>query len=187
MSDHFEARFSAVGGQGIILAGGILAEAASNFEGKYAVQSPTYTAQVRGGPTKIDVIIDSEPIIYPRTTAIDFFLSLAQRSYTQFAKNLKVGCLVLVDPNLVHTVDEDKYKIYRIPIIEITKRELGRMVFTSVVSLGAMFELTKCVSEESIQGAIMKKVPRGTEEINMRAFNTGRNAVRNFVFEKSEV
>ncbi len=187
MSNHFEARFSAVGGQGIILAGGILAEAAANFEGKYAVQSPTYTAQVRGGPTKIDVIIDDEDIIYPRTTQIDFFLSLAQRSYSQFAKNLKPDCTVLIDPNLVHSVDEEKHKIHRIPIIEITKRELGRMVFTSVVSLGAMVELTKCVTIDSVLGAIRKKVPRGTEEINIRAFNVGRRAVENFIYGKCEI
>lgn len=186
MSNRFEARFSAVGGQGIILAGGILAEAAAHFEGKYVVQSPTYTAQVRGGPTKIDVIIDDEEIIYPRTTAIDFFLALAQNSYNQFAKNLKVGCQVLIDPNLVHTVDEEKYKIHRIPIVEITKREMGRMVFTSAVSLGAMIELTKCVPVESVLAAIRKKVPNGTEEINIRAFNIGRRAVENFVYEKSE-
>ena len=62
MSDHFEARFAAVGGQGILLAGDIIAEAAISFENKYAVDSPTYTAQVRGGPTKVDVIIDSKRI-----------------------------------------------------------------------------------------------------------------------------
>jgi len=187
LSNHFEARFSAVGGQGIILAGGVLADAAANFEGKYAVQSPTYTAQVRGGPTKIDVIIDTEEIIYPRTTAIDFFMALAQNSYNSFAKNLKPGCTVLVDPNLVTKVDETKYKVHRIPIIEITKKELGRMVFTSLVSLGAMVELTKCVKQESVFSAIRRNVPKGTEEINIRAFNVGKKAVENFVYGKCEI
>jgi 2-oxoglutarate ferredoxin oxidoreductase subunit gamma len=142
-----------------------------------AVQSPTYTAQVRGGPTKTDVIISDEEIIFPRTTAIDFFLCLSQNSYKQFAYNLKPDCIMLVDPNLVLKVEEEKYKVYRIPIIELTKREMGRMIFTSAVSLGAMFELTHCVSEESMLGAIQKKVPKGTEEVNVRAFTVGRNAV----------
>lgn len=178
MSKRFEARFAAVGGQGIILAGDILAEAAANFEGMYAVQSPTYTAQVRGGPTKTDVIIDTEEIEYPRTTAIDFFLCLGQVSYNKFAFNLKPDCTVLLDPNLVTDYREEGYRIYRIPLIELTKNELGRMVFTSAVSLGAMVELTQCVKVESMIGAIRKRVPRGTEEINIRAFNLGRNAVQ---------
>lgn len=187
MSNHFEARFSAVGGQGIILAGGLLADAAANFEGKHAVQSPTYTAQVRGGPTKIDIIIDDEEIIYPRTTAIDFFLALAQNSYNSFAKNLKPGCIVLIDPNLVKKVDEEKYKVYRVPIIEVTKKEMGRMVFTSAVALGAMIELTRAVQVESVISAIRKGVPKGTDEVNIRAFNIGRKAVEDFCYGKCEI
>ena len=184
MDKHFEARFAAVGGQGVILAGNVLTEAAENFEGMYAVQSPTYTAQVRGGPTKTDVIIDTEEILYPRTTAIDFFLCLAQNSYNRFAFNLKPGCIILIDPNLVHDVDEEHYRVHRVPLIEITKSQLGRMVFTSAVALGAMIELTHCVKPESMLGAIRKKVPPGTEEINIRAFNTGRKSVEQFVHEK---
>ena len=183
MSKRFEARFAAVGGQGMLLAGVVLSEAAANFEGMYAVQSPTYTAQVRGGPTKTDVIIDTEEILYPRTTAIDFFLCLAQNSYDRFAFNLKPGCTMLIDPNLVHQVDEETYKVHRIPLVELTKSNMGRMVFTSAVALGAMQELTQCVRLESMLGAIRKKVPRGTEEINVRAFNIGRRAVINILVE----
>ena len=177
MSRRFEARFAAVGGQGVILAGDILAEAAANFEGLNAVQSPTYTAQVRGGPTKTDVIIDDEEILFPRATKIDFFLSLAQRSYNRFAYNLKPGCIILIDPNLVHTYDDKNYQVFKVPLIELTKVQLGRMVFTSAVALGAMTGLTKVIPVESMLGAIRKKVPKGTEEINIRAFNIGMQAV----------
>ena len=181
MRRRFEARFSAVGGQGVILAGDVLAEAAANFEGLNAVQSPTYTAQVRGGPTKTDVILDTEEILFPRATSIDFFLSLAQKSYNRFAYNLKPDCIILIDPNLVHTVDEKSYRVYRIPIVELTKKSLGRMVFTSAVALGAMTELTKFIKVESMIAAIRKKVPKGTEEINIRAFNIGRNSVKDML------
>lgn len=176
MSDHFEARFAAVGGQGILLAGDIVAEAAISFEGKYAVDSPTYTAQVRGGPTKVDVIVDSKRIEFTRTTAIDFMLCLAQRSWDRFGFDLKDGCVVLVDPSLVHTVDEKKYRVYRLPIIELTKTHLKKMVFTSAVSLGAMSALTDFLNPESIKKALLKKAPRGTEEPNMKAFEVGYNA-----------
>ncbi len=180
MGDHYEARFSAVGGQGILLAGDILADAAISFEGKYACDSPTYTAQVRGGPTKVDVIIDSDVIWFPRTTAIDFMLCLAQKSWKQFGFDLKDDCTILIDPSLVFEVDE-KYNIYRMPIIELTKKELKKMVYTSAVSLGAMIGLTEAVSMESAKKALLKKAPKGTEEPNIKAFNLGFNTAREFV------
>ncbi len=178
MSDHFEARFAAVGGQGILLAGDIVAEAAISFEGKFAVDSPTYTAQVRGGPTKVDVIVDSKRIEFTRTTAIDFMLCLAQRSWDRFGFDLKDNCIILIDPSLVHEVDEERYKVYRLPIIEITKTEMKKMVYTSAVSLGAMAGLTDFLKPESIKKALLKKAPRGTEEPNMKAFDLGFEAAK---------
>ncbi|MDP8239365.1 MAG: 2-oxoacid:acceptor oxidoreductase family protein [Candidatus Hatepunaea meridiana] len=178
MNDHFEARFAAVGGQGILLAGDIIAEAAISFEGKYAVDSPTYTAQVRGGPTKVDVIIDSKRIEFTRTTAIDFMLCLSQNSWNRFGFDLKENCIVLIDPSLVFEVDEERYRVYRLPIIEITKKGLKKMVYTSAVSLGAMAGLTSYLKPDSIKKALLKKAPRGTEEPNMKAFDLGFEAVR---------
>ena len=175
MSGHYEARFAAVGGQGILLAGDVLAEAAINYEGLYAADSPTYTAQVRGGPTKVDVIIDTKRIEFPRTTAIDFMLCLAQRSWDRFAKDLKDDCIILIDPSLVYNVD-NKYRIYRLPIIEITKNEMRKMVFTSAVSLGAMAALTNVVKPESLKMALLEKAPRGTEDANKKAFKLGYDA-----------
>ena len=175
MSEHYEARFAAVGGQGILLAGDILADAAISFEGKYALDSPTYTAQVRGGPTKVDVIIDSKKILFPRTTAIDFILCLAQRSWDQFAFDLKPDCIVLIDPFLVHKVDE-RYRVFRLPLIEMTKKEMKKVVYTSAVSLGAMIGLTGALKRDSVEKALLKKAPKGTEEQNLKAFRLGLEA-----------
>jgi len=173
MTGHYEARFAAVGGQGILLAGDILADCAISFEGLFALDSPTYTAQVRGGPTKVDVILDSERILFPRTTAIDFMLCLAQRSWDKFAHDLKPGCIVLIDPFLVHEVDEKSYRVYRMPMIEVTKKEMKKMVYTSAVALGAMIGLTEVMPVDSVVKALMKKAPRGTEEQNQKAFSVG--------------
>jgi len=178
MINHYEARFAAVGGQGILLAGDILAEAAISFEGLFALDSPTYTAQVRGGPTKVDVILDKERILFTRTTAIDFMLCLAQRSWDKFAYDLKPGCIVLIDPFLVHKVDETSYRVFRMPIIEITKKEMKKMVYTSAVSLGAMVGLTDVLSMDSVIKALLHKAPKGTEEQNQKAFAVGYEAAK---------
>lgn len=176
---HFEARFSAVGGQGIILAGTILADAA-HLEGLNAAGSPTYTAQVRGGPTKVDVIVDSDQILFPRTAALDFFLSLATNSYRRFGTDIKPGVPVVVDPNLVTVPKEDfdKYKIYEIPIMELTQKNMGRLVYASAVALGTMVALTDVVSEDAIRQALVNRAPKGTEENNLKALALGISAVK---------
>jgi len=178
MTGHYEARFAAVGGQGILLAGDILAEAAIGYEGLFALDSPTYTAQVRGGPTKVDVILDKEKILFTRTTAIDFMLCLAQGSWDKFAHDLKPGCIVLIDPSLVHKVDEERYRVYRMPIIETTKREMKKMVYTSAVALGAMVGLTDVMPVDSVVKALLARAPKGTEEQNQKAFHIGYNAAK---------
>ncbi len=172
---RYEARFAAVGGQGILLAGDVLANAAILYEDKFALDSPTYTAQVRGGPTKVDVIIDTKRIEFTRTTSINFMLCLAQRSWDQYGHNLADDCIVLIDPFLVHDVDE-KYRVYRLPLIELTKKHMKKSVFTSAVSLGAMIALTGAVRPESALKALLRKAPRGTEAYNEKAFNLGLEA-----------
>jgi 2-oxoglutarate ferredoxin oxidoreductase subunit gamma len=172
MSNRYEARFAAVGGQGVLMAGDILGLAAQKYEGRYSIQSPTYTAQVRGGPTKIDVIIDDEPVMYPKTTAIDFFLSLAQGSYNAFLYDLRDDAIVVIDPVLVKEWNP-KYTTYRVPVIELTKTQIGKMVMSSVLSLGIMIELTHVVSKEAIEKALLEKAPKGTEDLNMKAIHLG--------------
>lgn len=172
MSNRFEARFSAVGGQGVLLAGDVLGLAAQKFEGRYSVQSPTYTAQVRGGPTKIDVIIDDEPIIYPKTTAINFFLSLAQGSYDAFLYDLRDDAIVVIDPHLV-TRWKEKYVTYQVPVIELTKAKVGKIIMSSVLSLGIMIELTQAVSKDAVEKALLEKAPKGTGELNLKALYLG--------------
>ncbi len=176
---HFEARFSAVGGQGIIFAGTILADAA-HLEGLNAAGSPTYTAQVRGGPTKVDVIVDSEQILYPRTEEIDFFLSLATASYHHFGKGIRDGAVVLIDPNLVEIPDEHRklYNVWEVPVIRLTSEKMGRMVYVSAVSLGTMVALTDVVSEEMVREALKRRAPKGTETYNMKALSIGSDYVR---------
>ncbi|MCX6639174.1 MAG: 2-oxoacid:acceptor oxidoreductase family protein [bacterium] len=172
MSNRYEARFSAVGGQGVLLAGQVLASAGQKYEGRYSIQTPTYTAQVRGGPTKVDVILDDEPIMYPETTAINFFLSLAQGSYNAFLHDLRSDAIVVVDPNLVTKINP-KYKTYQVPVIEITKAKIGKMIMSAVMALGIMIELTGAVSKEAIEKALIDAAPKGTEELNLKALHLG--------------
>lgn len=170
---HYEARFGAVGGQGVILAGAILADAAVFYENLKAVQSPQYTAQVRGGATKVDVIIDAIEVVYPQTYIIDFFLSMSQRAFDRYVSDTSPDGMILIEPSLVTDYSQAPSKVYAMPIISLTKKEVGKMVMTSVVALGAMVSMTKVVEEESIRQAVLKNAPKGTDQLNLKALSVG--------------
>lgn len=169
-----ELRFTGVGGQGVLLAGEILAEAKIKDKG-YGVKAATYTSQVRGGPTKVDIILDNDEILYPYAQSIDFMLSTAQISYDQFKVDLKDGGIVVVESNLVKPSKEDysKYKIYEIPIITIAKEEVGNAVTQSVVALAITVTLTKCVERDIVFNTMLSKVPAKVAEVNKKAFELG--------------
>lgn len=168
-----EFRFSGEGGQGVILGGAILAEAAILHAGKYAVQSPQYGSRVRGGPTKVDIIISDEPILYPRATRIDFFLALAQMSYNKYATDLAEDAELLVDSNLVPNVRDNGHRVHRLPVVEIAKIELGNEVLSNSVALGAVVALTDIVAPDAAWQAIEARVPKKARELNRKAFERG--------------
>lgn len=169
-----ELRFTGVGGQGVLLAGEILAEAKIKDRG-YGVKAATYTSQVRGGPTKVDILLDDNEILYPYAQSIDFMLSTAQVSYDQFKVDLKEKGIVVVESNLVTPSKEDyeKYQIYSIPIISIAKDEVGNVVTQSVVALAITTTLTNCISRDIVFETMLSKVPKKVADVNKKAFELG--------------
>ena len=169
-------RFSGVGGQGVLLAGEILAEAKIE-SGGYGIKAASYTSQVRGGPTKVDILLDEEKILYPYATEgdIDFMLSTAQVGFDLFKSGIKEGGIIVIDSNLVKASEEDKakYKIIQIPIISIAKNEIGNVVTQSVVALGVSVELSGCMDRELVFSVMQKKVPSKVLELNKKAFEVG--------------
>lgn len=173
IQNRFEARLSGEGGQGVVMGGAILAEAAILHEGRYAVQSPTYGSRVRGGPTKVDVIVSNDEIIYPRATAINFFLSLAQMAYNKFCSDLTDDAIILVDSNLVSNVTNTNHRVHRFPFVEAAKSELGNVVLSNIIALAVMVELTGVVSGEALWQAIQARVPQKYLDLNQRAMERG--------------
>ncbi len=169
-------RFTGVGGQGVLLAGEILA-AAKIKAGGYGVKAATYTSQVRGGPTKVDIILDDEEILYPYANEgeIEYMLSTAQVSYNQFKSGVKDGGIIVFEPNLVTPSQEDldRWEMYAIPIISIAKEEVGNVVTQSVVALGVTIEMTKVLDEELVYETMISKVPPKFVELNKTAYNLG--------------
>jgi 2-oxoglutarate ferredoxin oxidoreductase subunit gamma len=169
-------RFVGVGGQGVILAGEILA-AAKIKDGGYGVKASTYTSQVRGGPTKVDILLDDHEILFPYANEgeIEFMIATAQISFDNFKGGVKEGAIIVVEPNLVHPSDEDrkKWKIIEIPIITIAKEEVGNVITQSVVALAITMEMTQVLDFDLVEEVMLSKVPAKVHEANKLAYSLG--------------
>ena len=178
MAERYEIRFSGAGGQGLITAGIILAEAASIIEGRHAVQSQSYGPEARGGASKSEVIIGEGPIDYPKATIVDACLAMTQEAADKYAVGIKPGGLLLVDTDFVPNPPKGDYRIYDIPIMRTAKVDIGREIVANVIALGAMIALTDVVKRESGEKAVLAKVPEAFVDLNKKAYNLGFDKVK---------
>ncbi len=169
-------RFTGVGGQGVLLAGEIFA-AAKIKTGGYGLKTATYTSQVRGGPTVVDITLDDEEIYYPYANdgEINFMLSVAQVSYDSFKSGVMEGGTIVVDPNLITPTDEDrkKWNIHEIPIISIAKEEVGNVITQSVVALAIANTMVDAIDKDTLIETMLSKVPPKVHEANKVAYSLG--------------
>ena len=170
-------RFTGVGGQGVLLAGEIFA-AAKIKDGGFGVKTATYTSQVRGGATVVDIQLDDKEIWYPYAIdgEIDFMLSVADKSYQLFKNGVREGGTIVIEPNLVFPSDEDrqKWNIVEIPIITIAKEEVGNVITQSVVALAIANTYTKALEEKVLTDTMLSKVPKKVHELNLKAYELGK-------------
>jgi len=174
-------RFAGSGGQGAVLSGIVLARAAVLYEqrhatqkdGKFAIQTQSYGPEVRGSVTKSDVKISDEQIYYPYVHVPDVLVALSEPAYRQYAAEVGPNTVVLIDEDLVQSEPEAAF--HRIPAQRIAK-ELGLEVVANIVMIGALCGVTKVLSLESVERAVLEIVPKGSEELNRRALKKGFQA-----------
>jgi 2-oxoglutarate ferredoxin oxidoreductase subunit gamma len=177
MSYRYEVRLSGAGGQGLILVGKILAEAAAIYDGKNATQSQSYGPEARGGASRSEVIISDGDIDYPKATHIDLLLAMTQEAAVKYAKDVKSGGVVVLDSTFVETPPEGDFEIHSYPITGLAEEQVGRAIVANIVALGVIQKISGIVSEEAILTAIRSRVPKGTEEMNIKAFRVGQGQV----------
>jgi 2-oxoglutarate ferredoxin oxidoreductase subunit gamma len=175
MTQRYEIRLAGSGGQGLILAGIILAEAAGVHDGKFVCQTQSYGPEARGGASKAEVVISDAAIDYPMAIQPDVLLAMNQKSLDTFIRDLKPGGLLLVDADLVQ--EAPATGTVALPFTQIA-RELGRAMAANIVALGALARLTGAVSLQSLEAAILARVPKGSEDLNRRALAAGVAAAK---------
>ncbi len=193
MDDRFEVRLSGTGGQGLLLAGIILAEAAGIYEGKHVVQTVSYGPAARGGTSRADVVIGSAPIDYPKAMGLNLLLAMSQMACDESIAELKPAGILVVDSGLVNQVTTTR--VVKLPFTKIARDTCGREQMANIVALGALSKMIPAmpggaglVSAESMEAAVLARVPREWTELNRTAFQEGVKAAeevqKNLVFEE---
>jgi len=171
MDGRTEIRLAGEGGQGMILAGIILAEAAAIHEGKQVTQTQSYGPESRGGASRSEVVISDIEIDHPEVLCPDIVVALGQEAYNKFAGSVRPGGMLIVDGDAVETRAD--FSGVKVPIARLAQETTGRAITANTVALGVLVGLTGLVSREAIEKAVMARAPRGTEEMNHKALHAG--------------
>lgn len=174
--DRFEIRLSGSGGQGMVFAGMVLAEAVGINDGKNVVQTQSYGPEARGGASRSDVVVSSKEIYYPKPVKLDLLLCLTQEACDTYHQALKEDGVLIVDSGLVTQCPIGD--VHGFPFTQLARDRIGTPVVANVIALGTIAGLTKIVTRKGLSEAVQGIAPKGTEEKNLRALEIGFELAR---------
>lgn len=168
---RYEIRFSGAGGQGLITAAVILAEAAGVYDGRYVCQSQSYGPEARGGKSKAEVVISDQPIDYPKARQLDLLLAMNQAACDAYYRDLSAQGLLVVDSYLVEQWPTSR--IVAIPFTQIAKEEFGSVLVANMIALGAVGGLSGQVNADCLTRALLARMAPATCALNQAALCRG--------------
>ena len=166
--------FSGSGGQGVITAAVILAEAAVIYEKLNATQSQIYGAAARGGSTRTDIIISDSEIHYPKVIQPNVLVCLTQEAYGKYAPIIRPGGLLLTDPRFVRQEKKIDARQVALPMYETVMARIGKPIVFNICMLGAVIAMTQVVGAEAIMKVLDDRIPAGFIDINRQALELGK-------------
>lgn len=168
-----EIKIGGFGGQGVILSGYIIGRAAAIYDNKYSTMIQAFGPEARGSACSAQVIVDPEVIAYPYITTPHILIVMSQEAYTKFSPELVKGGVLITEEELVvtHNLRKDVTH-YSIPAMRFAE-DLGKKLVINIVMMGFMTAVTKLIDTEAMRKAVIASVPKGTEELNLKAFDKG--------------
>ncbi|HNS98916.1 MAG TPA: 2-oxoacid:acceptor oxidoreductase family protein [Polyangiaceae bacterium] len=168
-----EIKFGGLGGQGVILAGIITGKAAALFDNKEATLTQAFGPEARGSACSAQVVVSDTPILYPYVTRPRVLVSMSQDAYTKFSPQIAQGGMLLIEQDMVKPDPiPNEAKVFGVPATRIAE-ELGRRMILNIVMVGFFTSITKLVSVDAMRKAVEDSVPRGTTDLNLKAFDRG--------------
>lgn len=179
MSNRCEIRLAGSGGQGVVLATVILAEAAY-MAGKAVAQSQSYGPEARGGMCKAEVVVDDHRIHYTKVEHASFLLALTQQSLDKYLPDVAPDAVIMIDSSLEMPAPEKLagHKVVQIPILSTATDVVGRAMTANIVAVAAINEVLGIAPEDILEKAVLMHIPKGTEKLNMLALSEGRKLIK---------
>jgi 2-oxoglutarate ferredoxin oxidoreductase subunit gamma len=168
-----EIRLCGSGGQGLLVAGAILAEALT-LEGLRVAQSQSFEPTSRGGVSRTDLVGSDGVLDFPLATALDCALILDQIAVGRTARLLKRRGLVLMDQERVSRPPEGDFALHSLALGEVAQG-LGDARVANLVGLGALTRLAGLCGDESLDRAIRSTSPARFTDLNLEAARAGRS------------
>lgn len=174
--ERFEIRLCGSGGQGIILASVILAQAATMGADNQVCQSQSYGPEARGGRCKADVVISSRAIDYPKAGSLDVLLAMTQEGCDAYFHALKPNGLLVADASLVEQLPTSR--AVALPFTELASKLTGRKMPANMAALGSLCTLCPMIRCRDMEKAISTYSPKGTGDSNRKVFKAGMKAIQ---------
>ena len=168
-----EINIGGFGGQGVILSGYILGRAAAIYDTKHATMIQAFGPEARGSACSAELIVSDQPVTYPYITAPGLMVLMSQEAYTKFSPELAAGGTLITEEELVtpHNLRKDVHH-FSIPATRIAE-ELGKRLVVNIVMMGFTTAISGVVKVEAMREAVKVSVPKGTDELNLKAFDRG--------------
>lgn len=165
--------FSGSGGQGIVTAARILAEASALHEGLNAVQYQAYDPAVRGGTSRSDVIISDTDILFPMVTQPNVLVCLIQEAYNKFSGLIRPDGLLLTDSHYVKQEEKVDARQVELDLYRNVIDKIGNPIVYNVCVLGSLISLIQIVKRESIIKVLESHIPADFLDLNKQALDLG--------------
>ncbi|MFC2088704.1 2-oxoacid:acceptor oxidoreductase family protein [Calditrichota bacterium] len=172
-NNNIEIRISGFGGQGIILSAYIIGKAAAIFDNKFSTMIQSFGPEARGSSCSAQLLISDTQILYPYLLIPTTSIILSTDAYDKFGGDLVNGGIMIVEKDLVKVKDVPKnVSVYAVPSTRLAE-EMGRKIVMNIITVGFFSAVTGITSQEATRKAVETSVPPGTEELNLKAFDTG--------------
>ncbi len=170
-----EIRITGFGGQGVVLSGHIIGHACAVNAGKHATMIQSFGPEARGSACSTTVAVSDTEVLYPYIGRPDIFVVMSAEGYEKYRDELADDGMLIYEKDLVKAVPKKGQPSYGVSSTRIAE-ELGRAIVQNIVMLGFFAAASKIVPREAMREAVADSVPKGTEELNLRAFDAGWSA-----------
>lgn len=187
-TERREVILSGAGGQGIVLAGKILAEAASIYDNKEAIMTISYGPEARGGASKTEVIISLAKIGYPKVINCDVLLAMTQEALDKYGSLLKCDNLLIIDELFINKVPPGLKNVFKAPFTTLAVRIFNTPMVANIIALSSLAAITKIVSRESLIQTVLSRIPEKVLVLDRVAIDMGFKLVEEsgFIWGKNK-